>query len=119
LKNSSIWSRAKNSVAGLRHGWQRERSFRTQASLVAAAAIAIIFYVAPAPIWIGLFLLSAVVGVAFELLNAALEALADKLHPAHHAEIGEAKDMASAAAFVANCFTAILFAWLVFSSFAD
>lgn len=117
MKNSSIWSRAKNSVKGLRQGWHREKSFRTQTLLV-AAAIVIILYAAPAPIWTALFLLSVVVGVALELLNAALEALADRLHPDHSSEIGEAKDMASAAAFVANCFSAMLFAGIVIGKFS-
>lgn len=78
-----------------------------------------VFYVDTTSIWIALFLLSAATGVAFELSNSALEALADRLHPEHHVEIGRAKDMASAAAFVANCFSVILFARIVIGSFAD
>ena len=40
--------------------------------------------------------------LAAELVNAALEALIDRLHPDYDSEIGAAKDMSSAAVLVIN-----------------
>lgn len=37
-----------------------------------------------------------------ELMNAALETLADRLHPERHPEIGAAKDMAAGAVLAAS-----------------
>ena len=96
-----IGSRVMDSLTGLRTGWRREASLRLHFSLALLGIIVTILVRPPLPWTIG-FLVLLVLSAAMELMNAALEALLDRLHPAHDPEIGAAKDMASAAAFVVN-----------------
>ena len=107
MKNSPIHRRIGYSLVGLREGWRRERSLRTHFGC-STAVLLLMAALQPAPIWWGLVLLSFTVGLALELLNGAVEAALDHLHAAHHPQIGAAKDMASAAAFVVNCAAAVL-----------
>ena len=46
-----------------------------------------------------------------ELLNSAVEALADAVSPAHHPLLGRAKDLGSAAVML--CLLQVLLVWLV------
>ena len=111
-KNPWILRRAAYGIAGLRRAWRRERAFRSQV-LLAALALAILAAVGTSPLgWaVMVFALGAAIGI--EAINAAIEALLDRLHPEHHPEIGAAKDIASAAAFVTNGAAAIVLAILV------
>ena len=108
MKNGNIIVRVKFSFAGVLSAWTRERSFRTQA-LLAMAIIVTCVWVQPSAVWWAIMLLAISCGSAMELLNGAFETVIDHLHPAQHPEIGVAKDMASAAAFVANCATGLAF----------
>jgi diacylglycerol kinase (ATP) len=96
-----IGLRVADSVAGLRTGWRREASLRLHFSL-AAIGLVLIVLVRPPLAWTLGFLILLVLSAAIELLNAAIEALLDRLHPDLDPNIGAAKDMASAAAFVVN-----------------
>lgn len=107
MKNSDILSRAKFSFAGLRYAWTNERSFRTQAILSLVVIAIMAWDRAPLLAWL-VVLLALATASAMELINAAIEALADRLHPERHPQIAVVKDMASAAAFVLNCCCAIL-----------
>jgi diacylglycerol kinase (ATP) len=101
-KNAGLRQRATYSLKGLREGWRRERSFRTHAA-TSAALLLVMAALQPPALWWALVLMSLAVGMALELVNGAIEALLDHLHPQHHPQVGAAKDMASAAAFIANC----------------
>ena len=70
--------------------------------LLAAPALVVVLLSKPGLPWLLAFLILLVLGLAIELINASLEALLDRLHPAHDAEIGAAKDLGSAAALVVN-----------------
>ena len=96
-----IGLRVADSVAGLRTGWRREASLRLHFSL-AAIGLVLIVLVRPPLAWTLGFLILLVLSAAIELLNGAIEALLDRLHPDRDPDIGAAKDMASAAAFVVN-----------------
>ena len=53
--------------------------------------------------------------IAVELLNTAIEKLADHITPEHHPEIGLVKDLGSAAVFAMLCLCALVWAhglWL-------
>ncbi|MGH6706084.1 MAG: diacylglycerol kinase [Sphingomicrobium sp.] len=100
-KNRPIHRRFRDGIAGLTQGWRRERSIRLHV-LLAAPALAVVFLSKPHLPWLVAFLILLVLGLAIELINASLEALLDRLHPAHDAEIGAAKDLGSAAALVVN-----------------
>jgi diacylglycerol kinase (ATP) len=101
MKNRRFALRLGFALAGLRLVFARERSFRTQAGL-AAAAVALLLLLRPGPLWTALVILSAALVLALELVNSALEYLLDRLHPAHCREIGAAKDSAAAAVLVAS-----------------
>jgi undecaprenol kinase len=82
--------------AGWRAAWRREASFRTQA-VFGAGIFAVLVVLRPAPIWWAVMTLLTALILAFELLNGALEAVIDLLHPGLHDEIKVAKDMAAGA----------------------
>ena len=88
-------------LAGIRHGWHRERSFRDHV-VIAGLVVAALSYARPAPAWWAAAALALGIGLALELFNGALEALADHLHPDRHAEIGAVKDMASGGVLLVN-----------------
>jgi len=82
-------------------GWRRERSLRTQLIFSAAAVLVLLVAHAKLP-WLLAVLALLALALAAELINAAFEALLDRLHPGHDAEIGAVKDMSSAAVLVIN-----------------
>jgi diacylglycerol kinase len=88
-------------LAGIRTGWAREASFRSQARLAGAAAVGLLV-LRPAPIWWALVALCCAMVLALELLNSAMEAVMDLLHPGIHPSIKIAKDMLAGAVLVAS-----------------
>jgi diacylglycerol kinase len=62
--------------------------------------------------WAAVLLVSALV-IGLEVVNSAVEHLADHLHPGEHPEVGLAKDMLAGAVLVATL-CALLVAALVF-----
>ena len=96
MKNRKFAARLGFALAGWRAAWGRERSFRTQAGLAGVAVIALAA-LRPAPIWWGIVALTAALVLAFEMINSALEALIDLLHPGIHSEIKVMKDMLAGA----------------------
>jgi diacylglycerol kinase (ATP) len=96
VKNRSFPDRLGFAVAGFRHCWRSERSFRTHIVLAAITSLAMVA-IRPAAIWWALVGLVIALVLAFELVNSALERLIDHLHPELHPEIGIVKDMASGA----------------------
>ncbi len=93
--------RTGHSLAGIAAAWRRDRSFRTHVagSAVLFAALA---WQGIGLDWWAIVVLAVALGWALEIVNAAIETLCDKLHPARDAAIGAVKDLASAGAFVVN-----------------
>jgi diacylglycerol kinase (ATP) len=88
-------------AAGLRLALQRESSFRTHC-LAMVVVLAALILVRPPAVWWAIGVLTVGLVLVAELINSALEALADRLHPEQHPEIRVAKDMAAAAVLVAS-----------------
>ena len=101
MKNRPFPARLGFAFAGLRLVLRRERSFRLQAGVAVAAALALLV-LRPGPVWAALVALAAALVLALELVNSALEYLLDRLHPARDPEVGAAKDVAAAAVLVAS-----------------
>ncbi|MDH7971355.1 diacylglycerol kinase [Sphingomonas sp. AR_OL41] len=101
MKNSPFRARFAFAVTGIVTVWQRERSFRTH---VRAAALTVAFLLALRPgwLWTALLLSSAVLVMALEMANAALEYLADQVHPDIAPGIAAAKDAAAGAVLIAS-----------------
>ena len=83
-------------LAGWRAGWRREASFRTQATLAGVALLALVV-LRPAPVWWAVVAILVALILALELLNGAIEAVIDLLHPGMHDEMKAAKDMVAGA----------------------
>lgn len=99
LKNQSFAARLKYALAGFTQAVRDERSVRTHL-LFLAGALALLLYLRPAPIWWAVVLLISSAVIAGELLNTAVEKLADHLHPEQHPHIRIVKDCAAAAVLV-------------------
>lgn len=101
VKNQPFHRRLSFALAGIVAALRSEKSFRTQFA-AAVAIVLVLAWVQPAPVWWALIAL-AIAGVfAAELINTALEALADHLHPDQHPWIKLAKDCAAGAVLVAS-----------------
>ncbi|MES2986431.1 MAG: diacylglycerol kinase [Pseudomonadota bacterium] len=101
MKNRPFRERLGFALEGIRTGWQRESSFRTQSMLASVAILALII-LRPAPIWWALVALTCSLVLALELLNSAMEAVIDRLHPEIHPSIKIAKDMLAGAVLVTS-----------------
>ncbi len=96
MKGRPLRERVGFAVAGWRAGWRRETSFRSQ-MLIAGMALFGLVVLRPQPIWWAVVLLVVAMILALELLNSAIEAVIDLLHPGLHDEIKAAKDMVAGA----------------------
>jgi diacylglycerol kinase (ATP) len=99
-KNQSFPARLSFALHGLSHALRSEHSVQIQAG-VFAVALAALVVLRPRPVWWALVLLASAAVFAAELLNTAIEELADHLHPQPHPRIRLVKDCAAAAVLVA------------------
>lgn len=86
--------------AGLKAAWHNEQAFRQESVLC--------LILSPLALWWGdngaeriLLIGSLLILVVVELLNSAIEAVVDRIGIEHHELSGRAKDLSSAAVFVA------------------
>ena len=88
------------SLKGLRAAWRQEASFR-QEVIIGLALVPVAWWLAPTPLK-ALALVGAIVFVwMMELVNSAIEALADAVTLERHPLIGRAKDIGSAVVLLA------------------
>jgi diacylglycerol kinase (ATP) len=105
-----MWRATLNSWRGLIAAAKSEQAFREEL-LALMIAVPLAFVVA-AGAWKRLALIGVILLLmAVELLNTAIEKLADHVSPALHPDIGRIKDIASAAAGVALAIAGLT--WLV------
>ena len=91
-----ILNAARYSWAGLRAAVRHEAAFRQELAL-GLPMIVVALFAAPSR-WAALAMIASVLFVwTVELLNSAVEALADALSVEHHPLLGRAKDLGSAA----------------------
>jgi diacylglycerol kinase (ATP) len=98
-----------NSLRGLRYAIMREAAVREEA-IVLALAVPVGVFVAPGPAWYVAMIVVLLIVLAVELLNTAIERLADHVTRVQHPEIGMIKDFGSAAVFCALCLAGLV--WL-------
>lgn len=103
-----IYKAAGYSFKGLKAAWKNEAAFREE-SLVIVPAILLSFYLDVSNVERILMDGSLILVILVELLNSAVEAAIDRIGPEHHELSGRAKDMGSAAVFIAIGFA--LFTW--------
>lgn len=115
MKGRPFRARMGFALAGIRAGWAREASFRSQARLAASALVALLL-LRPAPIWWGLVAVCCAIVLALELVNSAMEAVIDLLHPGIHPSIMAAKDMLAGAVLVMSIAALVVAAAMVAAS---
>jgi diacylglycerol kinase (ATP) len=116
-KNQPFRRRLGFALNGIGLVFRRENSFRTQAILALAAGAGCLL-LAPGPGWAAAVVLATGLVLALELVNAAIEYLADHLHPGFATEIGAAKDAAAGAVLVASLSALAVAAALLWARFA-
>ena len=113
MKRYSFVRRLGFAVDGIRAAWRRERNFRIQL-VFAGALVGLLLALRPGFYWAAILLMVAALVLSAEMINSALEALIDHLHPDIHPEIRIIKDMAAGAVLVFSLtalLIAALFAW--------
>lgn len=113
-KNQNFRARLGFAWSGMRRVWLRERTFRAQMLLGAAALIATALS-RPGWLWAAAIILATGFVLALELANAALEYALDTLHPGFSREIGFAKDAAAGAVLAASIASACVGAAMLIS----
>lgn len=105
-KNSTFVRRLGFAWQGIMAAYHQENSFRTQAR-IALAVLALLALLRPGWIWSGIIL--ALIGLVLvaELINTALEAALDGLHPNQAGFVKLAKDAGAGAALVASMAAAL------------
>lgn len=96
MKNQRFHRRLANAASGIWSAWRSEASFRLQV-LATGGVLAVLVWRQPVPLWWACLLTNCAMVLAAELLNSALEATIDHLHPARHPAIRVAKDCAAGA----------------------
>jgi len=104
-----LYSATINSLRGLRYGIKHEAALGEEAILLGLGLILGVM-AAPSVVWYVTMIGSLLVLLAVELLNTAIEKLADHVTREQHADIGRIKDFGSAAVFCALCLTGLV--WL-------
>ena len=95
-----LWHATGYSLAGLRAGWS-EAAFRLEACL-AIVMVPLSFWVGRSWVEVALLAGSLLLLMIVELLNTAVEAAIDRIGPEWHDLSKRAKDMGSAAVFLAT-----------------
>jgi diacylglycerol kinase (ATP) len=91
-----IVAAARYSLAGLRAAVRHEAAFRQELA-IGVPMVLLALFVAPGR-WQALAMIASVMLVwIVELINSAIEALADRIDTGHHPLLGRAKDLGSAA----------------------
>jgi len=105
---------AKNSWAGLKAAYKYEIAFRQEVFLFV--------FLTPIAMWLAdgfiefVLLISAIVGIIIaELLNSAIEATVDRVGLERHELSGRAKDLGSAAVFVAIWYFILVWSYKIYT----
>ena len=100
------------SMKGLKSAWINEAAFRQELMLI--------LLLMPLALWVGdslnqilLLIVISWLVVIVEILNSAIEAVVDRVGSEHHELSGRAKDLGSAAVFIALALNALVWGALV------
>ena len=104
----------RNSWLGLKAAYKHEIAFRQEVFLF-FILLPIAFYIADGFVEFAL-LMSGIMGIMItELLNSAVEAAIDRIGLERHKLSGRAKDLGSAAVFVAICYFLLVWGYKIFT----
>lgn len=107
-----VWRALLWSLAGLKHAWSYESSFRLEVALFAVLA--------PLGLWLGdsgveraLLVGSLMLVLIVEVINSAVEAVVDRFGGEHHTLSGRAKDLGSASVFLTDLLVIVCWACIL------
>lgn len=110
------WKRSLTTIRyamkGLKAAWKYEESFRQQ-FFVTLIALPLTYFLARSWVEAVLLLGSLMLVLLTELLNSAIEAVVDRISLEHHELSGRAKDVGSAAAFIAMLTSGLIWSSLL------
>ncbi len=101
------------SLQGLKAAYKHEAAFREEFWLI-LLLIPVAIYLADNGVKLALMLGSLLLVLIVEILNSAIEAVVDRVGSEHHELSGRAKDMGSAAVFIALFNVAIVWLCVLF-----
>lgn len=114
MKNLPFRQRLSFALTGLKAAFDSESSLKIHGA-AAVAALVLLLLIRPQPIWWALVALCVAAVIAAELINTAIEHLADHLHPDQHPGIRRVKDCAAAAVLVTSAGAVAVAAALAYS----
>ena len=106
----------KYSYLGIRAALKNEAAFRQESALAVIMIIASIFLANSTEQFVLLLSGPFIVMIA-EILNSAIEAIVDRIGNEYHELSGRAKDMGSAAVFIALTYTVISWGLIIMSNY--
>jgi diacylglycerol kinase (ATP) len=112
-----IFNALRYSMQGLRAAIRYEAAFR-QELVLAILLIPAAFFLGRSVIEVFILIMSVVLVLVAELLNSAIEALADALSVEMHPLLGRAKDLGSAAVLLLLIFTVAVWVGVAIGRFA-
>ena len=101
MKGQSFYKRLGFAINGLYLAFHREQSFRYHVFFSIIVLFSLII-IRPSLLWWAIGALTVGFVLIAELINTAIEALADHIHPEKHYEIQVVKDIAAAAVLVSS-----------------
>lgn len=101
MKGQGFVDRLRYAWSGLRSAWLTEKSLRAHL-VVAGLTMGLAALCQANAVWWAILCLTMALVLASELLNTAIETLADHLHPSQHPAIKVTKDVAAAAVLMAS-----------------
>ena len=104
------------SWSGLKQAWRSEAAFREELMLLLPMLPAA-FWVGQTAVEVAILLMSCLIVLVTELLNSAIEAVVDRASPDIHPLAGRAKDMGSAAVFMALVQVLVVWGLLLWQRF--
>jgi len=116
VKNRAFKHRLAFAWSGLRSAWRSEASLRIHA-VISVLLLVVLAILRPALLWWALCGVMVALVIAAELLNTALEQLADHLHPEQHPRIKIVKDCAAASVLILSMGALWVAAMMVISVF--
>lgn len=101
MKGQSFYKRLGFAINGLSVAFIREHSFRCHV-IAGVGVLLVLLLIRPPALWWGIAAITSGLVLVAELINTAIETLADHIHPQRHPEIQVVKDVAAGAVLVAS-----------------
>lgn len=111
---SRLFAALRYSLQGLRAAFRHEAAFRQELLLV-AILVPVAVWLGRTPLEVILLVGSLLFVLVVELLNSALETVADAVTIDHHPLIGRAKDLGSAAVLLALCLAVLVWVAVIWA----